>query len=225
MIYIVEDDSTIRELIVYTLISQGLNAKGFELPSQFRASLENETPDLIILDIMLPEESGLSILEKLRKSSSTKDIPVMMLTAKSSEYDKVKGLDGGADDYMTKPFGMMEFLSRIRALLRRVDKEDHAKVYSIENLSVCPAKHIVKVDGREVKLTLKEYELLYLLVENQGIVFNRDQLLSKIWGYDFDGENRTVDVHVRNLRQKMGSAGNLVQTVRGVGYKLGGDTA
>lgn len=223
MIYILEDDSAIRELIVYTLQHQGLPGRGFEKPSDFWQAMADETPNLVILDIMLPESDGLEILQKIRKSPVTGHLPVILLTAKSSEYDKVTGLDLGADDYVAKPFGMMELLSRIRALLRRTDPVTRTFTeYSIENLYVCPSKHQVRVDGAEVRLTLKEYELLNYLLENRGIVVSRDQILKEIWGYDFDGENRTVDVHVRNLRSKLADAGALIETVRGVGYKIGG---
>ena len=221
MIYLVEDDNSIRELIVYTLSNTGLEAKGFALPSLFWQALEEQTPNLILLDIMLPEEDGLEILKKLRKRSSTQNIPVMMLTAKGSEYDKVVGLDCGADDYVPKPFGMMELIARIKALLRRAGNVTNEAEYSVGNLYVCPSKHVVKVDGETVNLTLKEFEMLCLLLENRGIVLTRDQMLNRIWGYSFDGESRTVDVHVRTLRQKLGSAGDLIETVRGIGYKIG----
>ncbi|MDI9491505.1 MAG: response regulator transcription factor [Bacillota bacterium] len=225
MIYILEDDSAIRELIVYTLEHQNLTGKGFEKPSDFWQAVSEEIPQLILLDIMLPQEDGLSVLKRLRSNASTAGIPVILLTAKSSEYDKVTGLDMGADDYVAKPFGMMELLSRIRALLRRTDQASKPLAeYVIENLYVCPAKHQVLVEGREIRLTLKEYELLCFLLENRGIVLSRDQILRKIWGYDFDGENRTVDVHIRNLRSKLDTAGDLIRTVRGVGYKLGGSS-
>ncbi|MFA7462789.1 MAG: response regulator transcription factor [Anaerovoracaceae bacterium] len=225
MIYILEDDSAIRELIVYTLEHQSLTGRGFEKPSDFWQAVSEELPQLILLDIMLPQEDGLSVLKRLRSNASTAGIPVILLTAKSSEYDKVTGLDMGADDYVAKPFGMMELLSRIRALLRRTDQASKPLAeYAIENLHVCPAKHQVLVEGREIRLTLKEYELLCFLLENRGIVLSRDQILRKIWGYDFDGENRTVDVHIRNLRSKLDTAGDLIRTVRGVGYKLGGSS-
>lgn len=221
MIYFVEDDNSIRELVLYTLNNAGYETKGFEKPSLFWQALKTETPRLILLDIMLPEEDGLAILKKLRASSRTKKVPVMMLTAKGTEYDKVIGLDYGADDYLPKPFGMMELIARVKALLRRAEVVDTEKEYNIEGLFVAPSKHLVRIDGQEVTLTLKEYEMLTLLVENQGIVFTRDQLLTKIWGYAFDGESRTVDVHVRSLRQKLGEYGRLIETVRGIGYKLG----
>ena len=220
MIYFTEDDDSIRELVVYTLNSVGLEARGFARPSEFWTALKGKTPDLILLDIMLPEEGGLEILRKL-KSSSLKNTPVMMLTAKSSEYDKVVGLNGGADDYLAKPFGMMELVARVKALLRRTENAPQDLEYTVGNLYVCPAKHIVRVSGKDVALTLKEFELLCLLLDHRDIVLTRDMILNTIWGYAFDGESRTVDVHIRTLRQKLSSAGNLIETVRGIGYKIG----
>lgn len=224
MIYFVEDDNSIRELVLYTLNNAGYEAKGFERPSLFWEAMREETPRLILLDIMLPEEDGLSILKRLRQSSQTSKIPIMMLTAKGTEYDKVIGLDYGADDYVPKPFGMMELIARVKALLRRAAAVDNEKDYHIGRLFLSPSKHMVKVDGKDVSLTLKEFEILSLLTENQGIVFTRDQLLTRIWGYAFDGESRTVDVHIRSLRQKLGECGRLIETVRGIGYKIGEDT-
>ena len=221
MIYFVEDDNSIRELVLYTLNNAGYEARGFERPSLFWDAVKKEVPRLILLDIMLPEEDGLQILKKLRTVSQTKKVPVMMLTAKGTEYDKVIGLDYGADDYLPKPFGMMELIARVKALLRRAEVVDPEQEYSVGKLFVAPAKHIVKVDGEDITLTLKEFEILALLVENQEVVFTRDQLLTKIWGYAFDGESRTVDVHIRSLRQKLGECGRLIETVRGIGYKLG----
>ena len=212
MIYLVEDDESIRELVVYTLKSQGMEAKGFERPSLFWKELEKEVPSLILLDVMLPEEDGISILKKLRSRPETRKLPVIMLTAKSSEYDTVMGLDSGADDYIPKPFRMMELISRIRARLRRAEDQG-AEEYRLENLYVCPSRHVVTVDQEPVSLTLKEYEMLCLLLKNSGMVLSRTQLL--------DGESRTVDVHIRTLRQKLGTAGDLIETVRGVGYKIG----
>lgn len=221
MIYFVEDDSSIRELVLYTLNNAGYEAQGFERPSLFWDAVKKEVPRLILLDIMLPEEDGLQILKKLRAASQTKKVPVMMLTAKGTEYDKVIGLDYGADDYLPKPFGMMELIARVKALLRRAEVVDPEETYTIGKLFVAPAKHVVRVDGEDIALTLKEFEILALLAENQEIVFTRDQLLTKIWGYAFDGESRTVDVHIRSLRQKLGECGGLIETVRGIGYKLG----
>lgn len=224
MIYLVEDDKSIRELLVYTLNNSGLPANGFEKPSEFYRELRADDADLIILDIMLPECDGLTMLKNLRADEKTKHIPVMMLTAKGSEYDKVVGLDMGADDYMTKPFGMMELIARVKALLRRTKesgKNDNVNTLNIGCLSVIPSKYSVKVGGEKVVLTLKEFDLLCLLLQNKGTVFTRDKLLNKIWGYDFDGESRTVDVHVRTLRQKLDEAGKYIETVRGIGYKIG----
>ncbi len=223
MIYFIEDDNNIRELVVYTLNNSGMEAEGFGLPSDFWNALEHKIPSMILLDIMLPEEDGISILKKLRSSSETKKIPVMMITAKDSEYDKVVGLDSGADDYVSKPFGMMELIARIKALLRRTESGSEEKSYTIGNLYVCPSKHIVRVDGKDVVLTLKEFEILCMLLKSGDIVLTRDTLLNEIWGYSFDGESRTVDVHIRTLRQKLGSGGDCIKTIRGIGYKIGGN--
>ena len=223
MIYLVEDDESIRELVVYTLNSQGMEAEGFEVPSAFWTAVDKRVPDLVLLDIMLPEEDGLEILKKLRKRRDTRQLPIAMLTAKGSEYDTVKGLDSGADDYIPKPFRMMELVSRVRALLRRAGHaEEEEQDYVLGCLTVSRKRHQVKVDGEEIILTLKEFEMLLLLISNPEIVFTRAQLLDKIWGYQFDGESRTVDVHIRTLRQKLGKAGQFIETVRGMGYKIGG---
>jgi two-component system alkaline phosphatase synthesis response regulator PhoP len=226
MIYLVEDDHSIRELILYTLNNTGMTAEGFENPSNFWQAIEKQIPDLLILDIMLPEEDGISILKKLRNNPTTAFLPIIMLTAKSAEYDKVNGLDSGADDYITKPFSMMELISRIKALMRRIvttaeSTDKDTIVYG--RLSVNRKNHTVIAEGRTVTVTLKEFELLYLLMQNPHQVFDRDRLLEDIWGYAFDGENRTVDVHIRTLRQKLGDCACYIETVRGVGYKLGGD--
>lgn len=221
MIYVLEDDNSIREFVVYTLCHIKLQAKGFDRPSAFWKAMEEETPELILLDIMLPQEDGLTILAKLRENDVNKNIPIIMLTAKDSEYDKVLGLDTGADDYVAKPFSMMELVARIKALLRRTDKIEEEQVYTAGKIKVYTGRHQVKVDGQIVNLTLKEYELLSMLMENKGMVFTRDKLLDKIWGYEFDGESRTVDVHVRTLRSKLGEGGNCIETVRGVGYRIG----
>lgn len=220
MIYLVEDDSSIRELVVYALGGTGLETVGFEKPSEFWTAFKKEEPEMIILDVMLPEESGIEILKKLRNNPETEKIPVIMATAKASEYDKINGLENGADDYITKPFSMMELVARVKALLRRVNRDKKSEEIIIGNLAIYPSKHQVKVNGVEVILTLKEYEMLGLLAENRGIVLTRDQLLNKIWGYNFDGESRTVDVHIRTLRVKLGEAGDLIRTIRGVGYKI-----
>ena len=220
MIYCVEDDDNIRELVIYTLETTGLKAKGFAEGAEFMEALAFDTPELILLDIMLPGEDGLAILRKLKNSSKTKDIPVIMVTAKGTEYDKVIGLDSGADDYVTKPFGMMELVSRIKAVLRRSGQTADKADLEVDGVKMNVKKHEVTVDGQTVTLTLKEYELLERLMRNRNIVLTRDQLLEDIWGYDFDGETRTVDVHVRTLRQKLGETGRLVETVRGVGYRM-----
>ena len=219
MIYLVEDDESIRELLVYTLNGQGLVAEGFAYPSDFWHAMEKKIPDLVLL------EDGLEILQKLRKKKETKNIPIAMLTAKGSEYDVVKGLDGGADDYIPKPFRMMELVSRVKALLRRGGQEQPQddEEYVLGELYVSKKRHLVKVKGEEVTLTMKEFELLLLFLSNPGIVFSRAQLLDKIWGYQFDGESRTVDVHIRTLRQKLKEAGRYIETVRGIGYKVGGE--
>ena len=202
MIYCVEDERNIRELIVYTLESSGLPAKGVENGDELFTELDSHQATLILLDIMLPGEDGLEILSKLKASEVTKDIPVIMVTAKGAEYDKVKGLDCGADDYITKPFGMMEFIARVRAVLRRTGREDKDNAtLQIGDLQILVQQHQVLVAGQKVTLTLKEFELLKFLMENQGIVLSRDRLLGHVWGYDFDGETRTVDVHIRTLRQ------------------------
>lgn len=222
MIYVVEDDASIRELVTYTLNSQGMEAEGFSVPSQFWKGVERQTPELVLLDIMLPEEDGLTILKKLRADRSTERIPVIMLTAKGGEYDTVIGLDSGADDYIAKPFRMMELISRIRAVLRRTERLEKEEEYRVGCLYVNPAKHIVRCGDENVTLTLKEFEVLCVLVRHQGTVFTRAQLLDDIWGYEFDGESRTVDVHIRTLRQKLGEAGDCIETIRGVGYKIDG---
>ncbi len=221
MIYLLEDDESIRDFVGYALNNTGFDSKGFEKPSDFLDGVNSALPDLIILDIMLPEESGIEVLKKLRARTDTKDIPVIMLTAKGTEYDKVIGLDSGADDYVTKPFGIMELLSRVKALLRR-SKNDKIDEYTIRGLYVCPSKHIVRANGEDVVLTYKEFELLCLLISNRGTVFTRDMILQKIWGFEFDGESRTVDVHIRTLRAKLKGCGSLIETVRSIGYKIGG---
>lgn len=222
MIFCVEDDSNIRELVVYTLETTGFKARGFEDGKEFLEALALETPELVLMDIMLPGEDGLELLGRLKSSLKTREIPVIMVTAKGAEYDKVKGLDLGADDYVTKPFGMMELVSRIKAVLRRTKKEsqDPQDVIRAGGIEINTRKHEVTADGEVVNLTLKEYELLKRLMKNRGIVMTRDCLLEDIWGYDFDGETRTVDVHVRTLRQKLGSCGEMIETVRGVGYRM-----
>lgn len=222
MIFCVEDEENIRELVVYTLETTGFQARGFEDSKAFYKALAEELPELVLLDIMLPGEDGMKILKKLKTSSKTKDIPVIMVTARGAEYDKVMGLDSGADDFVTKPFGMMELIARIKAVLRRTQKsQEDEEVYRVGGLVMDVKKHEVTVDGEKLALTLKEFELLKRLLTNRNIVLTRDQLLEEIWGYDFDGETRTVDVHVRTLRQKLGKEGERIETVRGVGYRMG----
>lgn len=222
MIYLLEDDESIRELLCYSLNKTGSVAVGFGTPSAFYAELERELPELVLLDVMLPEEDGLTVLSKIRANARTAKIPVIMLTAKDSEFDKVRALDGGADDYVTKPFGVMELVARVKAVLRRSLLEPSAsgKSYTAGELTLSVDKHEVSVSGEAVVLTLKEFALLQLLFEHRGSVMNRDRILREVWGYEFDGESRTVDVHVRTLRQKLGAAADVVETVRGVGYKI-----
>ena len=220
MIYLLEDDESIRKLVIYALESQGFEAAGFAAPSAFWKAMGKELPELILLDIMLPEEDGLSVLKKLRSSGATKKMPVIMLTAKNTEYDRVIGLDNGADDFISKPFGMMELVARIRAVLRRTGQDAAPQEYRVGLLYVCPAKHLVQVDGKEVVLTYKEFELLCLLLENQGMVLTRNILMYKVWGAEQDRENRTLDVHIRTLRSKLGPAGEYIETVRGIGYRM-----
>ncbi len=224
MIYLVEDDISIRELVVYTLKNSGFEASGFSEATAFWKAVRSKTPSLILLDIMLPGEDGLQILKKLRNMPEFSGVPVIMLTAKGTEYDKVIGLDLGADDYIPKPFGMMELISRIKALLRRSRFEPVKKnLLETNGLSVNIDMHEVACNGNPVNLTLKEFELLCYLLENKGNVLNRDKILSHVWGYDFNGETRTVDVHIRTLRQKLGTCGELIETVRGVGYRISKD--
>lgn len=220
-IYCVEDESNIRELLVYTLEATGFKAKGFADGKGLRAALKEQIPDMILLDLMLPGEDGYSILEKLKKDENTRDIPVIMVTAKDAEYDKVKGLEAGADDYITKPFGMMEFVARIKAVLRRTNRNSNTdKELKCGDLRILVGRHEVIWKDEKIELTRKEFELLVYLVENRGLVMSRNQILCQVWGYEFEGETRTVDVHVRSLRQKLGEAGNMVETVRGVGYRI-----
>lgn len=219
MIYCVEDDNGIRELMLYTLTASGFEAKGFPKAEEFWQDLKTVRPELVLLDIMLPDEDGISVLKKLRSNSATSDIPVIMASAKGTEYDKVIGLDLGADDYLAKPFGMMEMVSRVRAVLRRSPSRESETV-SVDELVIDESRHKVFVEDREITLTLKEYEIILLLAQNVGKVFTRDRLLEKIWGMDFAGETRTVDVHIGTLRTKLGAFGNRIETIRGVGYRL-----
>lgn len=225
MIYCVEDDAGIRELVVYTLQNTGMEARGLEDGSALFAALREKKPQLILLDIMLPGEDGISILRRLRSAQETAGIPVILLTAKNTEYDKVVGLDSGADDYVAKPFGMMELVARIRAVLRRTQAEtdggESVRPLVAGDICVDERAHSVFVGEQEVQLTLKEYQLLCLLMKNRGAVLTRDVLLENIWGYGNESETRTVDVHIRTLRQKLGAAGAMIETVRGVGYRMG----
>lgn len=225
MIYLLEDDDSIRKLVLYGLDSQGFQAKGFALPSEFWRAMDAEMPELVLLDIMLPEEDGLSILRKFRARPATKRLPIIMLTAKNSEYDRVIGLDHGADDFVSKPFSMLELIARIRAVLRRAEPAQASGDFSLGLLFVSPDRHEVKVGGKEVTLTNKEFELLCLLLRNKGIVLTRATLMDRVWGFESERENRTLDVHIRTLRVKLGEAGSYIETVRGIGYKIGGENA
>ena len=221
MIYCVEDDVNIKDLITYTLNNTGFKAVGFPDGEALFKALIKEKPELILLDIMLPKESGIDILQRIRHNAETSKIPVIMLTAKNNEFDKVIALDNGADDYVTKPFGMMELISRIKAVLRRTNDNISTDVLSYKGINIDEGKHEVKLNGKLVNLTVKEFELLRMLMKSANHVLTRDVLLQKIWGYDFDGETRTVDVHIRSLRKKLGVHGDYILTVHGLGYKLG----
>lgn len=223
MIYVVEDDSGIRELVVYTLKNTGFAAAGCGSADEYRKAAAKEKPELVLLDIMLPGEDGLSLLADIRRSHNGVSLPVIMMTAKDTEFDKVKGLDAGADDYIAKPFGMMEMVSRVRAVLRRTGKTEEPQALSCGCVTLDERTHRVCVDGNEVTLTLKEYELLRELMKSRGRVLTRDMLLSSVWGYEYGGETRTADVHIRTLRAKLGKGGDIIETVRGVGYRTGGD--
>ena len=223
MIYCVEDDAAIRDIEVYALRSTGFEAEGLENGEQLFAAIKKRVPELIILDVMLPGEDGLEILLRIRFSAVTRSVPVIMATARGEEYDKITGLDSGADDYLVKPFGMMEMVSRVRAVLRRSGGGDPSRDtgrLTLGPLTLDPESHTVTVDGENVTLTLKEFELLRTMMARPGVVFTRDRLLSEVWGTDYDGETRTVDVHIRTLRQKLGDAGAMIGTVRGVGYRM-----
>lgn len=220
MIFCVEDDNSIRDLMIYTLNSAGFEAKGFAEGESFFGALQEQKPDLIMLDVMLPGDDGITILKKLKAQSNTAHIPVIMATAKGTEFDKVIGLDMGADDYLTKPFGMMEMIARIKAVLRRSMPKEELNVLLAGKLELNLNEHTVTVSGKRVQLTLKEFEMLRLFMEHIGRVYTRDQLLSKIWGADYIGETRTVDVHIGTLRTKLEDCGDYIQTVRGVGYRM-----
>ena len=222
MIWCVDDDNTIRDIEVYTLTQTGFEAKGFADGISMLEALKTEKPELIVLDIMLPGKDGVEILEEIRSNPETRKIPVIMATAKGTEMDKIQGLDTGADDYLVKPFGVMEMVSRIKAVLRRCEPDEKEEVLSIGKITLSDKEHLVTVNGEKVVLTFKEFEILKLFMSNPGIVFSRDKLLSKVWGIDYLGESRTVDVHIKTLRQKLGDAGALIETVIGVGYKMEG---
>lgn len=221
LIYILEDDNSVRELESYALQGNGFEVRGFENPKQFYEALKKEIPDLVVVDVMLPGEDGLTITKKLRASSEYKNVPIVMVTAKDSEIDAIRGLDSGADDYITKPFSVMIFLSRIKAVLRRAGDKDERGNYSYKTITIDDKKHKVYSDGKEVELTFKEYEILKYLILNKGIAVTREQLLNKVWGYDSESESRTVDSHMLTLRKKLGESGALIETIRHVGYKLG----
>ena len=222
MIYYVEDDDSIRELVVYTLSQMGMETRGFVNSVDFWSAMDAQTPDLILLDVMLPGEDGLQILAKLHDNESTLDIPVVMITAKGTEFDKVKGLDLGADDYIVKPFGMAELIARVRARLRRISPKTASDVLNIGRLSVDKRAHIIYLDKMPLSLTLKEYDLLYLLMENPGRAFTREHFLEAVWDYGYNGGTRTVDVHIQTLRSKLGECSSMIETVRGVGCRFGG---
>ena len=219
IIYCIEDDLYIRELIEYTLVQSGFNFCGFENSTDFYNKLSQTKPDLILLDIMLPDKDGITILKELRNSPQTKFLPIIIISAKSEQLDKIKGLDSGADDYITKPFDVLELISRIKALLRRTQKKE--LIIKYKDIAIDSEKRIVTVNTKPISLTYKEYELLYLLIRNIGVVMDRDRIMNEIWGIEFEGETRTVDVHIRTLRQKLGQAGNYIKTIRNVGYKIG----
>ncbi len=220
LIYIVEDDQNIREIESFALKNSGYTIMDFECAKDFYHQLAEKVPDCILLDIMLPDEDGLEILKKVRSIPDTRKVPIMMITAKTTELDKVKGLDMGADDYITKPFGVMELISRVKALLRRSMNMEDEKFLSAGDIFLDGEKHMVYVKDEPVELTFKEYELLKLLIQNQGIVMSRDVIMERIWGIDFEGESRTLDVHIKTLRQKLKNAGTLIKTVRNVGYMI-----
>lgn len=226
MIYYVEDDDNIRGLTLYALKQQGSEAEGFSCDSEFKAAVARRVPDAVLLDIMLPDTDGLEIMRRLRADSETATVPIMMLTAKDTELDKVVALDGGADDYLTKPFSLMELTSRCRALLRRGGMTKKVSdTLSSQGITLSPSRREVAVDGNEIKLTLREFDLLEYLMRKPGIVFSREALLQSVWGWDFDGGSRTVDVHVQTLRQKLGDHASCIETVRGVGYRFAGHEA
>ena len=220
MIWCVDDDKTIRDIEVYTLTQTGFQAKGFSDGLSVLEALRSEKPELIVLDIMLPGKDGVEVLKVIRSRPDTRKIPVIMATAKGTEIDKIQGLDAGADDYLVKPFGVMEMVSRIKAVLRRCESASQDDTLSYGDITFSEKAHLVTVNGEKISLTFKEFEILKLFIKNPGIVFSRDKLLSEIWGIDYLGESRTVDMHSKTLRQKSGSAGACIQTVVGVGYRM-----
>lgn len=220
-IYSLEDDESIRELVLYALASSGYEARGFERADAFWEACDALAPSLVLLDIMLPGDDGLAILRRMKESVRTADIPVIMLTARATEYDKVKGLDAGADDYVTKPFGVMELLSRVRAVLRRAGPGEEPAPLLYGEVSLDPGRRAVTAAGEPVALTYKEFELLAFLLKNQGLVLTRERIMERVWGFDYEGESRTVDMHIKSLRHKLGACGEIIRTVRGVGYKIG----
>ena len=223
MIWCVEDDPSIREIEVYALHSTGLEARGFADGAEFWEALEKELPELVILDVMLPGEDGVAILKRLRADERYRDIPVIMATARSTEFDKVQSLDLGADDYITKPFGMMEMVSRVKAVLRRSQPKQTVALLKLDGLTLDESQHTVTIDGQRITLTYKEYELLRLFLSHPGMAFSREQLLQTVWNTDYAVETRTVDMHIRTLRQKLGDYGRYIETIRGVGYRLEGN--
>ena len=222
MIWCVEDDAGIREIELYALNSTGLSARGFEDGAAFWEALQTETPELVLLDVMLPGEDGVSLLRRMKASPNFRDIPVIMATARGAEYDKIQSLDLGADDYLVKPFGVMEMVSRVKAVLRRCRPQETGHVLSAGGISLDPERRTVTAEGQRVQLTYKEFELLRLFLSHPGVAFTREQLMSEIWGTDYCGESRTVDMHIRTLRGKLGPYGDRIETVRGVGYRLEG---
>ena len=223
MIWCVDDDNTIRDIEVYTLTQTGFDAKGFADGISMLEALKTEKPELIVLDIMLPGKDGVDVLKEIRNNPETRKIPVIMATAKGTEMDKIQGLDAGADDYLVKPFGVMEMVSRIKAVLRRCEPDKKEEILSVAEIKLSDKEHLVTVNGEKVVLTFKEFEILKLFMSNPGIVFSRDKLLSEVWGVDYLGESRTVDMHIKTLRQKLGAAGSCIETVIGVGYRMGGE--
>lgn len=224
-IFCVEDDANIRELVVYALRASGFTAEGFDCTAALYERLNEGMPSLLLLDVMLPGEDGITALKNLRQNARTAALPVILLTAKNAEYDKVSGLDSGADDYVTKPFGVMELISRVKAVLRRAEHNEPDQALALGAIGLDSRRRVVTVDGGEVSLTFKEFELLHYLMQNPGLVLSREKIMAAVWGFDFEGESRTVDMHIKTLRRKLGQAGAQIGTVRGVGYKISGEQA